>query len=1156
MADTRELRIAPVMTGGTSLAVWMGGVTAELYTMLRSAPTAAAPSPTDSVYTRLLRLTQTTPVVDVITGTSAGGLSGVLLAAAWRLGISPKAFGTLRDTWMQVADLGLVMRSPRDPNPTSLLRGDDYFVPNVLGLLQQWIRDPSATPSDAPIDLVTTVTTLTPEPKHRTDHFGESIDEVSHAQSLRFRKKDFEDATTWPKKLAVAARSSASIPGVFEPSFLSVGGAPSDDRPNFTDNASFSASRWVVDGGVVVNLPLAEALDRIFERRADDDVRRVVLYVSPTPDAATPAAPDDVDVEPSLREALLSVVLAPRAEGIATDIDALARQNAAVERQARTRSLLEPTVKILAADNAKEKAAAGPVRALLFDLYKDQRTQASVDATLGGIQRHLGAMGSAIDPNLRGALVRHRADLYPGDPSQFNRGDQVWGWGIRPVEQAVSIAVRLLNRIRMLPGPISGSQRQAMRKAQNGFHAALDVVNEVRDLDAEFWQDRFKALAELGPKPPEERLDTWAVKSYDTWPVRDEDGDQRPASSPAFQKLFDAHREVASHLLVVSPILRARVLEVATTATSATKEAGVLLLGELAALGFDDLYDPTVETVQRRLLALHLAQTVVIGDIVDREQPAELMQVSYNSRNFLDPDRSPQDKLAGPELARLGAFLKPSWRANDWLWGRMDGAYRLVLLLADPKRIRSVYATVELALAAVQVACALEPGEVLPPAISEEILGLYEHGPSTIGTLPNLVARLTEQVQKTIACEELPNVARAVEDSRGNEVESRRFKKAFDDAVDGTGKVEPAQAAALVQQMHIGTETVRTELGFPALNRLVTRAASVAVNGLTGTHSGIPVVSRLLRPARGPLQAVASLVSVMVGDSPFARAATAFVLAVCGAIVSLRIAGVDVPAGTFVISATLLTLVVFAAMFRSGAVGLALFLLVGAAIVGLSLAGPDVAEIVYDAPLVGHEPIGATSTATFDRETSIRVSVGASPDRGVTDITIPAGAKLEFNDAGSLDTPTGTRGAADWKRWGFTARPVSAFSAITFAVGGLFLLRTALRRRSFGSGHITARVVLGAGLIAAAIYSADAFDAVLTGPETALGWKHQLVDLATRLSGYGLEITLLVVVGSSLALAFGTDLVFSRLGRRAMTSVRKTWRAGVDELDKSLRPTG
>jgi hypothetical protein len=348
---------------------------------------------------------------------------------------------------------------------------------------------------------------------------------------------------------------------------------------------------------------------------------------------------------------------------------------------------------------------------------------------------------------------------------------------------------------------------------------------------------------------------------------------------------------------------------------------------------------------------------------------------------------------------------------------------------------------------------------------------------------------------------------------------------------------------------------VRTELGFPALNRLVTRAPSVAVNGMTGTHSGIPVVSRLLRPVRGPLLAVSSLVSVMVGDSPFARAPTALVLAVCGAIVSLRIAGVDVPVGTFAISATLLTLVVFAAMFRAGAVGLALFLLVGAVIVGLSLAGPDMAEIVYDAPLAGHEPIGATSTATFDRETSIRVSVGTAPDRGVTDITIPAGAKLEFNDAGSLDTPTGTRGAASWKAWGFTDR-VSAFGVLASALGVVFLLRTALGFRRFSIGHVIARILVGAGLLVAAATGADVFTALLLGPEETQGWKHELVLLSTRLSGYGLEITLLVVVGSSLALAFGTDLLFSRLGRRALASIRKTWHDGSDALVETFRPNG
>ena len=47
-----------------------------------------------------------------------------------------------------------------------------------------------------------------------------------------------------------------------------------------------------------------------------------------------------------------------------------------------------------------------------------------------------------------------------------------------------------------------------------------------------------------------------------------------------------------------------------------------------------------------------------------------------------------QDKLAGNEVANFAAFYKPSWRANDWMWGRLDAATSLVDLLVRPSAIR------------------------------------------------------------------------------------------------------------------------------------------------------------------------------------------------------------------------------------------------------------------------------------------------------------------------------------------------------------------------------------------------------------------------------------------------------------------------------------
>jgi patatin-related protein len=46
-------------------------------------------------------------------------------------------------------------------------------------------------------------------------------------------------------------------------------------------------------------------------------------------------------------------------------------------------------------------------------------------------------------------------------------------------------------------------------------------------------------------------------------------------------------------------------------------------------------------------------------------------------------------KLAGNELANFAAFLRPAWRANDWMWGRLDAVPTLVDLLVTPASLRA-----------------------------------------------------------------------------------------------------------------------------------------------------------------------------------------------------------------------------------------------------------------------------------------------------------------------------------------------------------------------------------------------------------------------------------------------------------------------------------
>ena len=62
----------------------------------------------------------------------------------------------------------------------------------------------------------------------------------------------------------------------------------------------------------------------------------------------------------------------------------------------------------------------------------------------------------------------------------------------------------------------------------------------------------------------------------------------------------------------------------------------------------------------------------------------DFIHMSAGVRNALGhPDATPEDKLAGIKLNHFAGFLKRSWRASDWMWGRLDGTQHLLAALLD-----------------------------------------------------------------------------------------------------------------------------------------------------------------------------------------------------------------------------------------------------------------------------------------------------------------------------------------------------------------------------------------------------------------------------------------------------------------------------------------
>ncbi|MFN3592577.1 MAG: patatin-like phospholipase family protein, partial [Thermaurantiacus sp.] len=117
----RELRLALVCQGGVSLAIYMHGVTRELWQLLRAseARLARRPAPadeSDAVWRAMLEdlapALDLRVICDIVAGASAGGINGVLLAHAIAGGHS---LDPLRALWLEGADIDRLLDPDAKP---------------------------------------------------------------------------------------------------------------------------------------------------------------------------------------------------------------------------------------------------------------------------------------------------------------------------------------------------------------------------------------------------------------------------------------------------------------------------------------------------------------------------------------------------------------------------------------------------------------------------------------------------------------------------------------------------------------------------------------------------------------------------------------------------------------------------------------------------------------------------------------------------------------------------------------------------------------------------------------------------------------------------------------------------------------------------------
>ena len=117
----QETRLGLVVYGGIALAIYMNGICREFYNAVRGR----------GVYKLVKALTDSDIVVDIISGTSAGGINGVLLSYALTNSTNEEVvdFADFAKIWRESADILQLMRKPSSSSlqVDSVLNGEVYY---------------------------------------------------------------------------------------------------------------------------------------------------------------------------------------------------------------------------------------------------------------------------------------------------------------------------------------------------------------------------------------------------------------------------------------------------------------------------------------------------------------------------------------------------------------------------------------------------------------------------------------------------------------------------------------------------------------------------------------------------------------------------------------------------------------------------------------------------------------------------------------------------------------------------------------------------------------------------------------------------------------------------------------------------------------------
>ena len=693
-AEIIEHRLALIMNGGVSLAVWMGGVVCEIENARRASngippggDTTDQGKALHAAWARVTRRAGVRLTVDVIAGTSAGGLNGVLQAAAIARGAS---LGHLKQLWLDSGQMSAgALFQPQPQGALSLMNGN-FFLNQITGALK------TMTPAELhgrDISLIVTSTALGDSSRRVEDSNGQHFFEADHRRRFHFAKHGprpryeqvgggYEllrpdegdkgvDHFTGDAPLARAARASASFPVAFEPVDET---RELRDRRVWPDWPTGDSFDWLADGGILDNSPFEPVLDAIQARSVSGQWRRTLCFVVPSGDQGTlgqditPPAAGQASPRPPAPPPWTSVVAAafsfPREADFRDDIEHLhrtirnGRSTFDVSRfQLLTKHILPaeaegrpvataPAESSPATSGAPDTAPspnailseARTICAAALPVYQQSAAAAAIYQVWDIIARS--SPDGYIEPSREVPdFLLNPAELRPAEhpwlPDAFPAAGEGlpdrWDWSVDAADRVVRTMLRATSNL---------AGRDQLRQQLSACLHEIAAINQ-------------------------------AVNDH----LASADGENARLPADTVIALLDD----TYNTLQVGPTL-AGIMR-----TAAESYAGLHLANRAAAP--DVLAAALAVEVSNGLGSMPSDRPRPIFDFVriGLDQPPPALQAAYDtamsppSNGAKPPNRD--DILYGTRLDHFAAFGDPKWREWDWLWGRMNALAHLGNLL-------------------------------------------------------------------------------------------------------------------------------------------------------------------------------------------------------------------------------------------------------------------------------------------------------------------------------------------------------------------------------------------------------------------------------------------------------------------------------------------